>query len=142
MTITNYHCTKRGKSAVDSDHVTMMLKMNLKVLPHKPQIIEMFDFKNREGQILFKKKTSETKEFTDCFENMSPLLENCERWNDKLKSYCKKSYPIIRIRNKNSATSAAVSSLIHAINLKRKLMRDILVIKMIFINLKNRLQKS
>ena len=29
MTITNYHCTKRGKSAVDSDHVTMTLKMNL-----------------------------------------------------------------------------------------------------------------
>ena len=67
----------------------------------------MMDFKNKEGQLLFKKKTSETKEFTDCFKNMSTLLENCERWNDTLKAYCKKSYPIIRIRNNNKSTSSA-----------------------------------
>ena len=42
MTITNYKCTRRGKSAVDSDYMTMMLKINLNVLPHKPQRVEMF----------------------------------------------------------------------------------------------------
>ena len=67
MTITNYHCAKRVKSTVDSDHVTLMLKMNLNVLPHKPQRVEMLDFKYTEGKILFKKKTTETSEFTDCF---------------------------------------------------------------------------
>ena len=89
MTITNYHCAKRGKSAVDSDHVTFMLKINLNVLPHKPQRVERLDFKNTEGKILFKKKTTETSEFTDCFKNMLPLLDNCERWNDTLKAHCK-----------------------------------------------------
>ena len=52
---------------------------------------------------------------------MSPLLENCERWNDKLKSYCKKSYPIIRIRNKNNATSAADKVIDSRNKLKKKI---------------------
>ena len=64
MTITNYKCTRRGKSPVDSDYMTMMLKINLNVLPHKPQRVEMFHKKKKEGQLLFKKKTSKTK---DCF---------------------------------------------------------------------------
>ena len=42
MTITNYKCTRGGKSPVDSDYMTMMLKINLNVLPHKPQRVEMF----------------------------------------------------------------------------------------------------
>ena len=89
MTITNYHCAKCGKSAVDSDHVTLMLKMNLNVLPNKPQRVEMLDLRNTEGKILFKKKTTETSEFTAFFKNMLPLLKNCERWNYILKAHCK-----------------------------------------------------
>ena len=65
MTITKYKCTRRGKSPVDSDYMTMMLKIDLNVLPHKPQRVDMFHFfLNKEGQLLFKKKTSKTK---DCF---------------------------------------------------------------------------
>ena len=108
---------------MDSDHVTLMLKMNLNVLPHKPQKVEMLDFKNEMSQIIFKKKATETKDFTDCFTNMSPLLDNCERWSDTLKAYCKKSYPIIRIRNHNIKTSSA-DNLIDARNRLKKQIDD------------------
>ena len=101
-TITNYAGAKHGRRAMDSDHVTMILKMNLNVLPQKPQRVELFDFQNKVGQKLFKKITSETKEFTDCFQNMLPLLEQCELWHETLKSYCARSYQIIRIRIKSN----------------------------------------
>ena len=35
-TITNYAGAKHGRRAVDSDQVTMILKMNLNILPQKP----------------------------------------------------------------------------------------------------------
>ena len=54
---------------------------------------------------------------------MSPLLDNCERWNDTLKAYCKKSYPIIRIRNRNIKTSSA-DNLIDARNRLKKQIDD------------------
>ena len=87
-TITNYRGSKRGRRAVDSDHVTLILNLNLNVLPQKPQRVEMLDFKNVEGQALFKRKTSETSEFTECFQNMLPLHEQCEKWFQKLKTHC------------------------------------------------------
>ena len=105
--ITNYRGTKRGRRAVDSDHVTLMLNLNLNVLPQKQQRAEMLDFKNINGRAIFKRKTTETNDFTDCFESMSPLLEQCENWFDTLKAYCKKSYPMIRIRSKHMKNSSA-----------------------------------
>ena len=56
MTITNYKCTRRGKSPVDSDYMTMMLKINLNVLPHKPQRVEMFHKKKRKDNYCSRRK--------------------------------------------------------------------------------------
>ena len=53
--------------------MTLKLNLNLKVLPQKPQRIQMLDFKNVIGQELFKRKTSDKTEFTDCFESKLPL---------------------------------------------------------------------
>ena len=83
-TITNFRGTKHGRKCVDSDHMTLRLNMNLKTLPHKPQRVQLLDFKNVDGQILFKRKTSETSELTDCFKSMLPLSEKCERWFQSL----------------------------------------------------------
>ena len=120
-TITNYRGSKRGRRAVDSDHVTLILNLNLNVLPQKPQRVEMLDFKNLEGQALFKRKTPDTSEFTECFQNMLPLQEQCEKWFQKLKTHCKKSFPIIRIRSNNIKSSEAD----HLIIQRNKLKLDI-----------------
>ena len=63
FSITNYKGAKYGKKAVDSDHVTWLLKINLNILPQKPQRVQMFDFKNENGQLIFNKTTSETMQF-------------------------------------------------------------------------------
>ena len=71
--ITNYRPKKRGRKAVDSDHVTLIMNMNLNILPLKQHRVELIDFKNSNGKVLFKRKTSATTDFTDCFDSMSPL---------------------------------------------------------------------
>ena len=52
-TITKYRGSKHGRRAVDSDHVTLMLTLNLNVLPQKQQRAEMLDFKNVNGRAIF-----------------------------------------------------------------------------------------
>ena len=64
-TITNYKRKKHGKKAVDTDHMTLRLNLDINVFPQKLQRVQMFDFKNVIGQELFKRKTSETTDFTD-----------------------------------------------------------------------------
>ena len=71
--LTNYFGAKKGKRAVDTDHMTMTLKMNLKISPQKSQRIEMFDFKNKKGQQTIKQCTTQTTEFTDCVKDLSQL---------------------------------------------------------------------
>ena len=121
FTITNYKGAKHGRRAVDSDHVTMILNMNQNVLPQKPQKVVMLDLKKLNGKILFTKSTSETNEFTDCFNNVLPLLEQCEKWHKTLQSYCSKSYPIIRIKKNNSKTSYADKLIEKRSHLKKKI---------------------
>ena len=50
---------------------------------------------------------------------MLPLLEQCEKWFQTLKAHCKKSYPTIRIRNKNIKSSSADSLITERNKLKQ-----------------------
>ena len=110
------------KKTVDSDHV-MLLIISLNIITPKPQRVQLSDFKNENGKILFNKLTTETKQFTECFEGMLPLLEKCEKWQKTVETYCVKSYPIIRIRNQNIKTSSA-DKLIVKRNLLKKQIED------------------
>ena len=122
-TLTNYASVKCGGQAKDSDHFTQYLDLNLKVESEKPKRIEMYDFKDKEGQKKFKMLTSETQQFTDCFENMQPLSEQVEKWRTTLETYCKRSFRKIRIRkNKIKPLKPKLAKLI---NLKNILTRNI-----------------
>ena len=105
--VTNYKGTKIRKRTVDTDHMTLILNLNLKVYPQKPQRVQILDFKNCDGQKLFTRRTSETTDFTDCFESKLPVLEKWEQWFKILKAHCNKSYPMIRIRSRSMKSSAA-----------------------------------
>ena len=93
--LTNYR--KVGKST-DSDHFTQYMDLNLEFLKEKPIRQEMFNFKNEKSQKLFKTQTSETLEFTNCFEGGETLEKQVENWREVLNSYCKKSFKKIRIK--------------------------------------------
>ena len=96
--LTNYRNVKNGGVAIDSDHVTQFLDLDLKFVSEKPQRVEIYDFKNKESQMKFRKLTSETDDFSKCFMNETPLWSQIKMWRRVLETYCKKSFRKIRIR--------------------------------------------
>ena len=98
--LTNYQNVKRGGKAKDSDHCTQYMDLDLKFESERPERVEMYDFKNKDGQEIFKKLTSETNELSNCFTDESPILSQVQRWRDLLEVYFQKSFRKIRIRNK------------------------------------------
>ena len=122
--LTNYKPARKGGKAVDSDHFTEFMDLDLKIINEKPMRQEVYNFKNRKSQLKFKTLTSETKDFTDCFENDdTSVLIQIENWRRVLKLYCRKSFRKIRIRKKSlKPINPQISKLINEKNelLKKK----------------------
>ena len=95
--LTNY---KRGRRAVISDHFTEYMDIDLKLISEKPERIELFNFKDEKSQNMFRKITSETNDFTDCFLGDAPLEIQIENWRSALNTHCKEAFKKIRIRKK------------------------------------------
>ena len=74
------------------------MDINLTLLSDKPVRREMFNFKSSEGQQTFSQLTLNTKDFTMCFKNDLPVLQQVEIWRNVLKTYFRKSFKKIRIR--------------------------------------------
>ena len=117
--LTNYTQVRKGGKAVDSDHMTVELDLDLKIIPTQPTRSILYNFKNEEARSLFKNLTSKSKEFTKCFDTVQTLPEQCDRWKKTLESYCKKSFPKIRIRPRVSQLSEA-TKLIDKRNILKK----------------------
>ena len=90
--LTNYQNVKRGGEAIDSDHFTQYMDLNLMIESEKPQRIEIYDFKEKEAQLRFQKITSETSELSNCFKNNMPLLQQVRTWIRKLEKFCFQSF--------------------------------------------------
>ena len=99
--LTNYQAVKRTGKAIDSDHNTQYMDLDLKIESIKPERIEMYNFKDKEGQNLFKQISSETSLFSNCFKNNKPLVEQILNWQKELSSTCSKAFKKIRIKRKN-----------------------------------------
>ena len=98
--LTNYQNVKRGGEAIDSDHFTQYMDLNLMIESEKPQRIEIYDFKEKEAQLRFQKITSETSELSNCLKNNMPLFQQVRTWRRKLEKFCFQSFKKIRIRKK------------------------------------------
>ena len=73
-----YKHNQSGFKATDSDHFTQYMDVTLEVITEKPERKEIFNFKHKESQVNFKKNTSNTKEFSECFESDLPILEQVQ----------------------------------------------------------------
>ena len=113
---------KGGKSC-DTDHATEYMDLNLKVKTEKPKRVELWNFKNKEAQNNFRIQTSETKEFSSCFDNNLPLLEQIKLWEEVFDKYCRKSFKKVRLTKKKfvKKLSSEISTLIDKRNQLMKL---------------------
>ena len=80
--LTNFKPSKKGDKAKDSDHFTEYLEIDLRMNPTKHVRKEVFNFQSKESQETFKNITSNTKEFSVCFEDNEPLLKQIDNWRD------------------------------------------------------------
>ena len=95
--LTNFNPIRTGGRAIESDHNTQILKLNLQYEGRKMERIELFNFKNIECQENFKMLTSETTDFSDCFKFDSSFEKQSARWKKTLDSFCHKSFKKVRI---------------------------------------------
>ena len=58
----------------------------------KPERIEIFQFKNKNSQAEFKKLTSNTTDFSSCFENDLAFEDQAKNWKRVLKDYFFKAF--------------------------------------------------
>ena len=96
--LTNYQAIKAGGKAINSDHFTQYMDLQVEYKSEKPARLEIFDYKNKEDQSKFKILTTNTEEFTRCFESGKPLEKQFDVWMHTLKQFCKKSFRKIRIK--------------------------------------------
>ena len=115
--LTNYKAAKKNGKAVDSDHYTLYVDLELEITKEKQERHEIYNFKDKESQQLFKMNTTETSDFTDCFDGENSLLENIEKWRKALEKHCSIAFKKIRIKdNKTKPLSKRITSLINKRN--------------------------
>ena len=81
------------------------------------------EFKSKEAQDNFKISTSETEDFSACFNNNYPLLKQIENWRKTLKLHMNKSFKKIRI-NKKKYVKPLPPMLSKLINERNKLLKE------------------
>ena len=91
---------KYDGKASSSDHATQYLDLNLKVVIEKPKRREIWSLKNKNDQKNFKMSTTNTRDFTDCYETKLELKTQIENWRKVLKKHITKSFKKIRINFK------------------------------------------
>ena len=106
-TLTNYSMLNKKAEAVSSDHAPMIMEVKLEAVSEKKLKIEIPNFEDKESQLQFKKNTSETNLFTQCFNTMQPVWKQSEVWLSHVKTHIKKSFKNIRIRSRRIKPSAS-----------------------------------
>ena len=106
--LTNYKTARKTGKAIDSDHKTEYMDLDLKIKHEKPIRKEIFNFKDKKAQAELKKITSITQDFTNCFKKELPVDKQIEMGRKVLKKYYFKAFKKIRITggkliNKNIA---------------------------------------
>ena len=121
--LTNYRQVKKDGKATNSDHATEYMDVNLKILTEKPKRKLMWNFKNASAQDKFKNLTSETNDFTDCFKEKLPVLEQIDKWWTVFNSNVRKAFKRIRI-TKKTRLKAFPNDISALINQRNKLNRN------------------
>ena len=105
--LTNYKQMRTGGKSTDTDHVTMFMDVNLKLICNKPERFETYNYKHKTSQLLFKDITTNTSEFTNCFESSDPLHIQVLNWKKCLNKHIHMSFTKTRIRKKKSEHTKA-----------------------------------
>ena len=114
--LTNY-CKSKGKiREIDSDHLTMFLKLKMKFKGMSNERKTFFNFNNQDGLQNFKMVTNTNKKFVEHFEdNTKSLNEQAKAFGKSLMETVKMSFSKVR-KNTNNLKQSEVGKLIEQKN--------------------------
>ena len=91
-TLTNFSAKKVVGRVIVTDHNPLTLEVRIEFSIVKQERNEVFQFKDKESQSYFKELTSNTNEFTCCFDDDSSLEVQSRKWRKLFKSYFYKCF--------------------------------------------------
>ena len=86
-TLSHFSAGKTVGRVVETDHNPLYLELKLEFSPAKPERIEIFQFKNKTSQAEFFRITSQTDEFTRCFDDDMSFEKQAGKWRKTLENY-------------------------------------------------------
>ena len=95
--LTNFNPIRAGGKAIETDHNTEFLRLNIQYQKKKQDRVELFNFKNVESQENFLTLTSQTQNFSDCFKQEIKFEEQANKWKKTLDSVCHQAFKKVRI---------------------------------------------
>ena len=120
--LTNYQQVRKGGKSTDTDHYTEYMDLAVEIITEKPKRTEIWNFKKKEDQEIFKKLTTDTNELSPYFENELPVLDQFENWRNTLTKYIRKAFKKVRI--KKSFKICVPSKLQSYIDLRNQLIQN------------------
>ena len=100
FTLTNYAQVRRGGKSANTDHLLEYMDLDLKIETEKPERRELWNFKNKEAQNNFKAQTTNTKDFSECFSNKLPVLDQINNWRKVFSKHCRNAFKKVRVTNR------------------------------------------
>ena len=100
-TLTNFQNIDSTGSAINSDHFPLTMEVKLETAQSKKPKVEIFNFKDKDAQLIFKEISSNTEAFTKTLNKVCTLSNDADRWLKVVKSHCSKAFKKIRIRSRN-----------------------------------------
>ena len=93
-----------NRKVTHSDHSTIIIDFDIKFKKQKPDRVEQFNLRDKEGQEKFKNILNSENNLARCFENADDLETQCERWLCELNNIFQRSFKKIRITKKVRVT--------------------------------------
>ena len=119
LALTNFNGIKKVGRVIESDHNVEILELKLQYSVRKPERIQIFQFKDKNAQAIFKNLTTETTEFSRCFQNDLKFEEQAANWKKVLNDYFHKAFKRVRINHNYKMKNSKVNELMEKRNVLR-----------------------
>ena len=101
--LTNFNGKQNRGKVTETDHAMVQLHVNLKFDIKKPQRTEAYNYKSDDCRKYFKYITTDTTEFTHCFESNEGFQTQINKWEHTIKNHIVEAFPKIRSRKRKFA---------------------------------------
>ena len=110
-TLASYSKRKGKKVITQSDHNLILADFDIKYKSYRYSVdrIELFNLKNLEGQVEFKRLTENNEEFKDCLRYHDSIEAKYQYFMKALNNVLNKSFKKIRVKPKSIASKIQVS---------------------------------